>query len=108
MSQFVKIRVVERVEADIDWKGIADAVEELVMAKLHNELADPSNDRGMRAMYLGDAGDGLDVCVALAKGNWAEVDGGLWNMDTAAREYVYDFIEQVAGKEFFKVVNNSC
>lgn len=106
MNQFVKTRVVERVEAEIDWSGIADAVEALVMAKLKEDLENWPNDRGMRAMYLGDAGDSLAVCETLAKGDWSRVDKRLWEMDTAARDYVYDFIEQVAGREFFKIVNN--
>lgn len=105
MNQFVKTRRVEIVEAEIDWQGIAAAVEALVMAKLSADLANWPEDRGMRAMFLADASDGVAVADLLAEGNWSKVDKRLWDMDTAAREHVYSFIESVAGKEFFKVVN---
>ena len=58
----------------------------------------------MRAMFLGDAGDALDVCEHLAEGNWAKAEKRLWDMDTAARDYVYDWIGAVAGEEFFDIV----
>lgn len=105
MNQFVKTRRVEIVEAEIDWQGIAAAVEVLVMAKLSADLANWPEDRGMRAMFLADASDGVEVANLLAAGVWNKVYDRIWKMDTAARDYVFDFIEQVAGKEFFKIVN---
>ncbi len=107
MSKYVKTRIREVVEADIDWNGIANEVELLVMSKLKDDLESWAEDRGMRAMFLCDAGDGLGICEALAEGNWSKVDKKLWEMDTAARDYLYHFIEQVAGKDFFKIVNNT-
>lgn len=104
MSNFVKTRVIEKIEVDINWKGIADAVEALVMAKLEHDLEHWAEDRGMRAMFLCDAGNGVDVAACLAEGDWIKTEKKLWEMDTAARDYVYDYIEQVAGKEFFDLV----
>ena len=98
------VRVYESKAYDVDWKTLADRVEALVMAKLKEDLEHWKEDRGMRAMFLCDAGDSLDVCEALAEGSWSKAEKKLWDMDTAARDYVYDFIEQTAGKEFFDAV----
>jgi hypothetical protein len=92
------------VEYKIDWAALADGVERLVMTKLENDLKKSETDRSMRAMYLCDAGDSLDVVVKLGEGNWPEAERRLWKMDTAARDYVYEFIVQVAGKKFFEAV----
>lgn len=95
---------IKTVEYKIDWAVLADGVEKLVMAKLANDLKKSETDRSMRAMYLCDAGDSLDVVVKLGEGNWPEAERRLWKMDTAARDYVWEFIEQVAGKKFFEAV----
>lgn len=95
---------VKTVEYKIDWAALADGVERLVMTKLADDLKTSKDDRSMRAMYLCDAGDSLDVVVKLGEGNWPEAERRLWKMDTAARDYVWGFIEQVAGKKFFEAV----
>lgn len=111
MSNIVKkvTRTIEIQQLEIDWLALAAAVESKVMAKLKDDLEfyKAPNERNMRAMLICDAGDGVDVCDKLAQGVWKEVDKKLWSMDTAARDYLYDFIEQVAGAEFFKLVNKS-
>lgn len=96
-------------DVEIDWLALAAAVESKVMAKLKADLEyyKAPNERNMRAMLICDAGDGVDVCDKLAQGVWKEVDKKLWSMDTAARDYLYDFIEEVAGAEFFKLVSKS-
>lgn len=104
LSKYVKTRIREIVEVEVDWEGVADAVEVLVLKKLGKDMEDWAEDRGMRAMFLGDAGDGLAVCELIAEGKWNKVYDRLWKMDTAAREHVYDFIEQVAGADFFKLM----
>ena len=98
------LKVYETKAYEVDWAALADAVEKLAMAKMKSDIARWKDDRGMRAMLIGDAGDALDVCELLAKGKWKPVEEKLWDMDTAARDYVYDWIEQVAGKEFFDAV----
>lgn len=90
----------------IDWETLASKVEKLVMDKLASDLESWPDDRGMRAMFLGDASDGVEVAELLALGSWPAVDTRLWQMDTAARDHVYDFIEQVAGPEFFAIVRS--
>lgn len=104
MSKFVKTRVIEKIEADIDWAGISREVELRVMQKLQEDLEQWADDIGMRSMFLQDAADGLKVCELLLEGKWKPVEEKLWDMDTAARDYVYDFIGEVAGEEFFKIV----
>jgi hypothetical protein len=102
-------KTVETVETfKIDWETLATAVEKLVMAKLKEDLegwARPE-DRNMRAMFLNDASDGLEVCELIEDGNWSSVKKKLRDMDTAARDCVYDIIGKVAGAEFFDIVSN--
>ena len=92
--------------SEIDWVSLADEVEKRVMIKLQEDLKDWADDRGMRSMFLGDASDGLKVCELLAEGKWQPVEDQLWEMDTAARDYLYHFICEVAGNEFFDIVRN--
>jgi hypothetical protein len=99
--------IVERENIEIvkiNWTALADAVESKVMAKMYADLAYWTEDRSMRAMLIADAADGLEVCELLAKGAWKPVEEKLWNMDTAARDYLYDYIDDVAGEDFFKAV----
>ena len=105
MNKFVKTVTRTVVETEVDWAGIADAVEVLVMEKLKRDLEQWSENRAMRAMFLRDAGDGLSVCETLATGDWTRIDRRLWEMDTAARDYLYDFIGQVAGDDFFRLIH---
>jgi len=88
----------------INWQELALQVELLVMEKMRTDMERWADDRSMRAMLLGDASAGLDVCVLLAEGDWRLVEDRLWEMDTAARDYIYDWIGAVAGAEFFDIV----
>lgn len=84
----------------VDWAELALQVEQRVMAKMRVDMEQWADDRSMRAMVLGDASAGLDVCVLLAEGDWSLVEDRLQEMDTAARDRVYDWIEEVAGAGF--------
>lgn len=106
MSNFIKTvtRQVEVLDVEIDWKGIANAVDAMVM-EYHNERMKTWNgDRDMRIMFMADTQDSLEVCNLLAKGSWKPAKNRLNDMDTAARDLMYDIIEKVAGTEFFKLV----
>lgn len=107
MSKFVKTRVIEKVEVDVDWAGISKEVELRVMQKLQADLDHWAEDLGMRSMFLHDAADGLKVCELLLEGKWKPVEDKIWDMDTAARDYIYDFIGDVAGEDFFDLVRNN-
>lgn len=89
---------------NIDWAELSRAVEQRVMQKLKEDLDSWAEDIGMRSMFLQDAADGLKVCELLLAGEWKPVEDKIWDMDTAARDYVYDFIGEVAGEEFFDLV----
>lgn len=91
---------------EVDWISLAKAVENDVMEKLENDLATWHDDLSMRAMFLHDAADGLDVCALLAEGKWEMAEHHLRRMDTAAREYVWDFIENHSCEEFFDVMES--
>ena len=92
---------------EVDWAALSQAVELRVMQKLQEDLDRWSEDIGMRSMFLHDAADGLKACELLLKGQWKPVEDHLWSMDTAARDYVYDFIGEVAGKNFFDLVRKN-
>ena len=81
----------------VDWAALAKAVEVRAMAKLEDDLKQWENDFGMRAMLLGDCSDTLSVCEVIETGNWRDIEERLRKMDTAAWEYVYDFIEAELG-----------
>ena len=99
------VTVTETKSYTVDWAALAAGVEQLVMDKLHDDLANWSNDLSMRQMFVQDCADSLAVCeVMLEKQTWSAVENRLWDMDTAARDCVYDFIEIVAGREFFDCV----
>jgi hypothetical protein len=98
------VKVYQTTAYEVNWQALSDAVEKLAMAKLAEDLEHWKSDRGMRAMFLADAASALEVCEVMVKGQWHEVDKKLWEMDTAARDYVYDWIAEVAGEDFFKIV----
>ena len=84
---------------NIDWETISKKVEKQVLKKLKKDLVDWEQDLEMKSMFLRDAADGLDVANILKTGNWLLVEKRLWEMDTAAREYVYEYIETSGGKK---------
>jgi len=104
MSKFVKTITRQVVAVEVDWKGLANSVDELIMEHHYKMLQEWKDHRNMRAMFMSDAQTGLDACDLLAKGNWKKAKAAIDNMDTAPRDIIYDFIEQVAGEEFFKHV----
>jgi len=98
------VTITETQSYTVDWKILASQVERLVMDKLHDDLANWQNELSVRQMFVQDAADSLAVCELLQAGNWSKAEDRIRDMDTAARDYVYDFIEQVAGADFFKIV----
>ena len=89
---------------DIDWIELAAGVDKLVVKRLKDDLKQWEGDIGMRQMFVQDAADALAVCELLAEGKWHMAENRIRNMDTAARDDVYDFIEIVAGADFFDCV----
>ena len=98
------VTVTETKSYTVDWNTLAEAVEKRVMEKLKEDLEHWAEDLGMRSMFLQDAADGIKVCELLLDGKWHKVKEKLWDMDTAARDCVYDFIAEVAGDDFFDIV----
>lgn len=89
---------------EIDWAALAAGVEELVMDHMQAQLLSYADDLSMRQMFVQDTSDSLAVCEHLLAGDWTKGRKRLWDMDTAARDVVFDFIEIVAGREFFDIV----
>jgi hypothetical protein len=90
----------------INWKELALQVEKRVIAKLQQDLVTWSDDLSMREMLVADAADGMAVCVLVEQGKWREAESKLWHMDTAARDYIFEFIEAVAGQDFVEIARN--
>lgn len=88
----------------VDWTALAVKVEEDVMAKLYDDLEQWKDDISMRAMFLQDAADGLEVCILLAEGKWEKAEDRLRDMDTAAREHVWDFIDRHSCNDLFSIM----
>lgn len=92
----------------VDWAALAQAVEQRVMIKLKQDLEHWANDIGMKAMFVADAADGMAVCELLEQGKWREAESKIWDMDTAARDYVWEFLEAELGVdelEFIRTQN---
>jgi hypothetical protein len=81
--------------------NLAKKVEVRVMEKLEADLKD---DLSMRQMFVQDCADGLAICELLIEGNRTAVVERLHSMDTAPREYLIEFIEDIAGVDFFDII----
>ena len=102
------VTVRETKTAVVDWTELALAVERRVMEKLQRDLANWTDDLSMREMLVADAADGMAVCVLLEQGRWREAEKKIWHMDTAARDYIWDFLEAELGVdelEFIRAQN---
>lgn len=88
----------------VDWAALSAAIELRVMQKLKEDLEHWADDLGMRSMFLGDASDGLKVCELLLEGKWQAVEKKLWDMDTAARDYLWDFLEAELGVDELEII----
>ena len=89
---------------EIDWAALAAGVERLVLDHMNSQIEHWNDDLSMRQMAVMDANDSFQVCEHLLAGDWNKARKRLFDMDTAARDYVFDFIEVVAGPEFFDCV----
>jgi hypothetical protein len=98
------VTVTETQSYTVDWTKLAKGVARLVEAKLKQDLANWKTDISMKQMFLQDAADGMVVCELLSEGKWKQAEARVRDMDTAARDYVYDFIDEVAGADFFDTV----
>ena len=102
------VTVRETKTAIVDWTELALAVERRVMAKLRQDLENWPDDLSMREMLVADAADGMAICVLLEQGKWREAEKKIWHMDTAARDYIWDFLEAELGVdelEFIRAQN---
>jgi hypothetical protein len=102
MSVIVTEKVVTSIE--VDWGALAASVEKEVMAKLNDDLVLWPDDMDMRAVFMRDAADGLDVCVLLSNGEWSDAEDKIRDMDTAPREWVWDWVEKHSCDGFFDIL----
>ena len=90
---------------DIDWAALSAGVAKLVLEKMNVDLENWV-EINMKQMVVQDAADGLEVAELLEKSNWKGASNKIQHMDTAAREYVQEFIDDVAGPDFWKAVDD--
>ena len=98
------VTVTETKSYTVDWFNLSKGVEKLVLAKMKRDLKDWKHDIGMKQMFVQDAADALAVCELLSEGKWKKAENRIRDMDTAARDYVFDFVGEVAGEDFFDIV----
>jgi len=87
----------------VDYDALAKAIEEKVVREFRTDLADESigDDIGYQAMLISDAGDMLEVCRYIQRGDFSEATRVWQRMDTLPRENLAWYIEEVAGSDFF-------
>ena len=99
------VTVRETKTAVVDWTELALAVERRVMQKLQQDLLiNGEIDLSMREMFIADAANGVAVCMLLKQGKWREAEKKIWNMDTAPRDQLWEYLEAELGVdelEFF-------
>ena len=88
----------------VDWAAVAVQLEARVMARMHDSLDHWRGDIGMCQMVVSDAADGLHICEMLSSGSADGVNSALWNMDTAPREEVICWIEDIVGSEALRLI----
>ena len=93
--------------AVVDWTELAAAVEWRVMQKLQRDLVNWPDDLSMREMFVADAADGMAVCVLLEQGKWREAESKIWHMDTAARDYIWEFLEAELGVDELEFIRTN-
>lgn len=91
---------------DVDWDALSTNVEAEVMDKLKHDLSTWENNAAMKAMFLRDAADGLDICTLLTQRKWKKAEDRLWDMDTASREYVREWIEKHSCQNLFQILRD--
>jgi len=96
------VTVTETKTYTIDWRALSKGVEKLVMEKLKQDLANWKNDISMKQMFVQDCADSLAVCETMRDGRWRDVENRLGDMDTAARDAVYDLIAEVGRRRVFR------
>ena len=90
-----------------DWAALALAVEKRVMAKLQKDLASWPDDLSMRSMIVADAADGMAVCESLYEGDWRDVEKKLWHMDTAPRDWIWEYLEAELGVDELEFIRQN-
>jgi len=89
----------------VDWKSLGNAVKQEVIDKLNDDLLEWQRDPRMLSMFLNDAADGMNVAVHLSGGDWRGAENKLRDMDTASREYAWEWVEKHSCKNIFNILD---
>ena len=87
----------------VDWAEVAKRLEPKIMKQMRDAY-DHWDSVDMRQMAVMDAADGLRICERMAEGNVEGVTDALWEMDTAPREDVLYWIEEIVGAEALRLI----
>ena len=98
------VETVNQTRIVVDWAAVAVQLEARVMARMQDSLNHWKDDIGMRQMAVSDAAGGLVICELLSENRVDDVPEALWEMDTAPREDVLYWIEEIAGAEAVRLI----
>ena len=97
------LKTVNETHIVVDWAAVAVELEAKVMKQMRDAY-DHWDEVNMRQMVVADAADGLRICELLSEHRVDSVPEALWKMDTAPREEVLYWIEEIAGAEAVKLI----
>jgi hypothetical protein len=101
--------IVSRLEdstVEVNWPALATALKDKVIANLEKSLKEWVNDFEMQSMALGDAATGLSVCEVILRSEWDVAEEILYKADTAPREHIYDWIDEITEVYFLELMMN--
>jgi hypothetical protein len=87
----------------INTQKLAREIEGKILKQFEADWATACKDEGasgLKALYISDAGDMLNICRLIGRGNMTEAGEALVSLDTAPREEIFSIIERTAGSEF--------
>lgn len=103
MNKFVTKKVVETFE--INYKELADRLEELVIENLKHDIEDYRGDRTMMSMHMEDTAQYLIIIACIANQDIENAKEALKDMDTFPRETFYEMFEKETGVKIYEIKN---
>ena len=100
-NKFITKKITETYE--IDYKGLADHLEEQIIKNLEIEIKDSRGDRPMMSMYMRDAAQYIDIIDYITEQDIETAKEMLIDMDTGARETFYEIFERETGINIYDI-----
>ena len=94
-NKFITKKVTETYE--IDYKGLADHLEEIILRDFEHDFEDQRGERALMAMHMEDTAQYLNAIDSISKGYMSEAKSIIQGMDTAPRGAFFDMFEKETG-----------